>query len=180
MLANIKRESSGNTDYTARIPIYMETENRRHTFNANDDFCPEWNEYGVDQIATTHLPPKPDFEEFRRYASSLRASLTESPSMNGASSFSNAASVVSLPSSAMEGLPPLDIFSTPELDILQLSAYINPSLSPAQTTTRATLVPWRSSTLTRNRRRGPAGGTGRNHRDCKDRRGLGLRWGSIK
>lgn len=80
----------------------------------------------------------------------------------------------------MEGLPPLDIFSTPNLDILQLSADINPALDPTQTTTRATLVPLRSSTLKRTRRGGPAGGIGRNHRDCKDRRGLGLRWGSIK
>ncbi len=154
----MKRESSGNTDYAARIPIYMKTEDGRHTFKDVDDFCPEWNEYGVDQPATANLPAEPDFEEFCRYASSVRATLTESPSMNGAYSSSNAASVVSLPSSAMESLPSLAIFSTPKLDILRLSADSKPSLSPTQTTTRATSVPLRSSTLNRNRRRGPAGG----------------------
>ncbi|KAJ3498568.1 hypothetical protein NLG97_g1025 [Lecanicillium saksenae] len=171
----MKRDSAGNTDYGARIPIYMETEDGRRTFKAIDDSCPEWNKYGVDPIATVNLPTEPDFEEFRQYASSVRATLTENLSKNGVYSSSNGASLVSLPSSAIESLPSLDIFSTPKMGILQLMADTKPSLSPTQTTTRARLAPLRSSTLKRNRRRGPAKGTARNHRDRKDRRGLGLR-----
>lgn len=144
---------TSNTNILAHLPIYLEAEDRRSMFIAIDDLCPEWNEYGVDQIVGANLSAEPDFEDFRQYASGLRDSSSKRPA--SASTFSSSSATSAALRTCMT-MPTLDLFPIPEVDILQLPTDITQPTTHVQPERNAAPAPTASSPLRKSLRRRPA------------------------